>query len=146
MINSAMTSLNDRVEQITQQLRALLNRNDQGYTMQVEGQEQDVSEVIILCIIRDRNICFYIAITCTNTDIENAKAVCSQAVVYRSTYNDPNLYLAVYDTATQMVWFCLLNSAQLEYEDVAYKSMERQASEATEMFQAFLASSSQVLR
>jgi hypothetical protein len=38
-------------------------------------------------IVDKRNSCFYAEITGTNTDFENAKAVYSHAVLYRSTEN-----------------------------------------------------------
>jgi hypothetical protein len=77
--------------------------------------------------IGDRQtVCFHVAIICNNTDIENVKAVCSQAVLHRSTDNDPLLFFAVYDGRTQMVYFCLLDPKLGTFEDVAQFQMLRQ--------------------
>jgi len=68
-------------------------------------------------ICNGRTIRFHIAITST---IENAKAVCSQAVMYRSTDNNPLLYFAVYHRHTPMLYFCQLDPEQQTCEDVAH--------------------------
>jgi malonyl CoA-acyl carrier protein transacylase len=99
-----------------------------------------------MVIINESNSCFHMAITGTNTDIENAKAVCSQAVLYRSTEDDPDLYYSVYDSRTQKVFFCLCDPAKQEFEDVSCYSMQGEADKVTEWLKTYIVSNAEVLR
>jgi hypothetical protein len=73
------------------------------------------------------NSCFHIAIMGTNTEIENAKAVCSRAILYWSTEDDPDLYYSVYDSRTQIVFFCLCSPCKRGFEDVSCYSMQEKS-------------------
>lgn len=56
----------------------LSNGIEQSFTVHVEASEGDDAEVTMMSIRNERHICFHIATTtCTNRDIENAKAVCA---------------------------------------------------------------------
>tara|TARA_R110002003_G_scaffold3361_1_gene25206 strand:- start:7 stop:393 length:387 start_codon:yes stop_codon:yes gene_type:complete len=107
----------------------LSRENEQRYTTYTEEPEQGNLEVIVMIIENESNSCFHIAITGTNTDIENAKAVCCQAILYRTTEDDPDLYYSVYDSRTQMVSFCLCSPSKQGFEDVSCYSMQREACE-----------------
>jgi hypothetical protein len=93
-----------------------------------------------------RSLCFHIATTYINTDIENAKLVCAHAALYRSTDNDPPLHFAVYDRDTRMLYFCLLDPKQRTFEDLAQFEMPRQATQVAERLQACVASNAEALR
>lgn len=99
-----------------------------------------------MVIKNKRNSCFHMAITCTNTDIKNAKTVCSQAILYRSTEDEHNLYYAVYDSHAQMVFFCLCNPSQQEFEDVSHYSMQGEAGKIAMRLETYTVSNAEVLR
>ena len=116
--------------QLFEYLRTLLNTNNQTYTFHLETPEDledNDSDISILSISNGRDVCFHIAVTDGNTDIEEAKDVCSQAVLYRSLKDDPDLHFAVYDRGSQTIHLCLLHPGEEEYEDVSNCSMHGQA-------------------
>ena len=119
-----MQSLYDLIAQCVLDLS---RETKQRYTTHIEESEQEVSEVIVIVIGNENNNCFHMAIADTNTDIENAKVVCSQAVLYRSTGDDPDLYHAVYDSLMQMVSFCRCSPSREDLEDVSCYSIQREA-------------------
>ncbi|KAH7061855.1 hypothetical protein BKA63DRAFT_198289 [Paraphoma chrysanthemicola] len=112
----------------------------------MEESEQDDAEVIVVVIKNERNACFHIAITDTNADIENAKAVCSQAILYRSTEDDPDLYYSVYNAFTHMVFFCLCSPSLHEFADVSHYSMHGEADKVSEWFKTYIVANAEVLR
>ena len=79
-----------------------------------------------------RHSCFHIATTWTNTDLENAKAVCSQTILYRSSEGDASLYFAVCDSRTQIVLFCLYNTLVETIKDVPSYFMQSEAGQIVE--------------
>jgi hypothetical protein len=91
-----------------------------------------------MVVENESHSCFHIAITGTNTDIENAKAVCSQAILDRSSEDDPDLYCSVYDTLTQTVFHCLCSPSTQEFEDVSCNSMQGEADQVAEWLKAFI--------
>lgn len=104
-----------------------------------------------MVVVNERNSCFHTAIAGTtgskhNTDIENAKAVCAQAVLYRSAEDDTNLYYSVYDSGTQEVFFCLCDPAKQEFEDVSCHSMQEEADKVSEWLKTYIVLNAEVLR
>lgn len=99
-----------------------------------------------MVIKNESTYCFHMAITGTTTDVENAKAVCSQAVLYRSTRDDPDLYYAVYDSLTHMVSFCRCSPSKEAIEDVSCYSMHREASKVAQWLKTYIISNAEVLR
>lgn len=99
-----------------------------------------------MVIGNENNSCFHMAVTDTNTDIENAKAVCSQAVLYRSTGDDPDLYHAVYDSLMQMVSFCRCSPSREDLEDVSCYSIQREAGKVAQWLKTYIVSNAKVLR
>jgi hypothetical protein len=124
----------------------LINTNQQTYSIYLEESEPAVPEVVVMSIRNGRTIGFHIAFTCTNTDIENAKAVCSQAVLYRSTGNDALLYFAVYHCPTQMVYFCRLDPKEQTFDNVELFPMPCQEAHVAARLRAYVASNVEVLR
>ncbi|KAI1676344.1 DUF3435 domain containing protein [Pyrenophora tritici-repentis] len=124
----------------------LSHETNQNYTAYIEELEQGDSEVIVIAIKNESTYCFQMAITGTNTDVENAKAVCSQAVLYRSTRDDPDLYHAVYDGLTHMVSFCRCSPSKEDIEDVSCYSMHREASKIAQWLKTYIISNAEVLR
>ncbi|KAJ5063702.1 hypothetical protein J3E74DRAFT_287990 [Bipolaris maydis] len=124
----------------------LSHETDQNYTAYIEEPEQEDSEVIIIVIKNESMYCFQVAIAGTNTDVENAKAVCSQAILYRSTRDDPDLYHAVYDSLTHMVSFCRCSPSKEDIEGVSCYSMHREASKVTQWLKTYIVSNAEVLR
>jgi hypothetical protein len=112
----------------------------------MEESELAVPEVVVMSIRNGRTIGFHIAFTCNNTNIENAKVVCSQAVLYRSTDNDPPLYFAIFDRHTQVLYLCLLDPQQQTFEDLAKYQMPWQETHVAARLQAYVASNAEVLR
>jgi hypothetical protein len=133
------------MRELSQFVLELVNTHQQTYSIYMEESEADLPEVVIMSICDGRTLCFHIAITCTNTNIENAKVVCSQAVLHRSTGNDPLLYFAVFDRHTQVLYLCLLDPQQQTFEDVAQFQMPWQETQATRL-QAYVACNAEVLR
>ena len=123
----------------------LLNSDDHTYTIRVEEPEDALQTTVIL-ISDGRHICFHLAVSQNNADIDDAKAVCAQAVLYRSTPYNASLYFAVYNTSTQLVHFCSLDPAAQTYKDTKKYSMRSETSEAEARLQAFVASNSRVLQ
>jgi hypothetical protein len=99
-----------------------------------------------MVVENESDTCFHMAITGINADIDNAKAVCSQAVLYRSSEDDPDLYSSVYDSLTQMVFFCLCSPSKQEVEDMACYSMHREASKVAKWLKTYIVSNAEVLR
>jgi hypothetical protein len=130
---------------IAQCVLELSHEAKKRYTAHIEEPEQGDSEVILILIENESTYCFHLAITGTNTDVENAKAVCSQAVLYKSTGNDPDLYHAVYDSLTQMVSFCRCSPSKEDIEDVSYYSMHREASKIAQWLKTYIVSNAEVL-
>jgi hypothetical protein len=116
------------------------------YTTYTEESEQDNPEVIVMVIVDERKCCFHMAITSTNTDIENAREVCAQAVLYKSAEDDPDLYYSVYDSRTQKVFFCLCAPAKQEFEDVSCYSMQGEADKVSEWLKTYIVSNTEALR
>jgi malonyl CoA-acyl carrier protein transacylase len=99
-----------------------------------------------MVVVGQRKSCFHMAITGTNADIENAKEVCAQAVLYRSAEDNPDLYYSVYDSRTQKVFFCLCDPAKQEMEDVSCYSMQGEADKVSEWLKTCIVSNAEVLR
>jgi hypothetical protein len=99
-----------------------------------------------MVVVDELKSCFHMAITGTYTDIETTKAVCAQAVLYRSAEDDPDLYYSVYDSRTQKVFFCLCNPAKQEFEDVSCYSMQGEADKVTEWLNTYIVSNAEALR
>jgi hypothetical protein len=137
---------NDQIRELSRYVLGLVNAKQQAYSIYMEESELAVPEVVVMSIRDERTICFHIAITYTNADMENAKAVCSQAVLYNSTENDAYLYFAVYDCFTQMGCFCLLDPKEQTYEDVAQFQRSRQEMQVAERLQAYVASNAEALQ
>jgi hypothetical protein len=85
------------------------------------------------------------AATGTNADIESAKTVCSQAILYRTKENDASLYFAVCDNRTQTVYFCPCDPSQQTFEDVSHYSMHRQAEQIVKWLKTYIQLNSEVL-
>lgn len=85
------------------------------------------------------------AATWTNTDLENAKAVCSQAILYRTKEDDVSLYFAVYDSRTHMVYFCLCDPSQQTFEDVSHYTMQSEVAQIAKWLKTYIQSNSEVL-
>lgn len=113
--------------------------------MHWDGADGDNPDVLILLIENGHHTCFHIAVPWGNNDIENAKAVCSQAVLYRTTQDDADVYFAVFDVRLQVVYFCLCSPSQQEFEDVARHSMQREAGRAIEKLNTYIVSNTNVL-
>lgn len=90
--------------------------------------------------------CFHIAITGTNKDLENAKVVCSQALIYWTSDKNPPLHFAVYDRHTQKLYFCLLDPKDLTLEDVEQFEMPSQETQVAAKLQAHVASNVKALQ
>jgi hypothetical protein len=131
---------------VDQFIQELVTTVRQTYSVCIEESEQDAPEIVVMSISDGRTICFHIAITCTNADIENAKEVCSQAILYRSTENDPHLFFAVYDCLTQKLYFCLLDPLQQAYENITHYTTQDQAGEAVTRLQTYIASNAEALQ
>jgi malonyl CoA-acyl carrier protein transacylase len=136
-------SLHDLVAQC---ILELSQETGQRYTTLIEEPEQDDPEVIVMVVENESNTCFHMAITGINADIDNAKAVCSQAVLYRSSEDDPDLYYSVYDSLTQMVFFCLCNPSKQEFEDMTCYSMHREANKVAQWLKTYIVSNAEVLQ
>jgi hypothetical protein len=119
---------------------------EQRYAFYTEEQEQDELEVMVMVVKNESNSCFHVGITGGNTDLENAKAVCAQAILYRSSEDNPDLYYSVYDSLTQMVSFCLCSPSKLEFQDVACYSMRREADKVAQRLKTYIVSNAEVLR
>lgn len=124
----------------------LSRETEQRYAIYTDELEQDEPEVIVIVVTNESNSCFHMAITGSNTDLENAKAVCSQAILYRSSKDDPDLYCFVYDGLTQTVSFCLCSSSKQEFEDMSCYSMQRERDRVAEWLKTYIVSNAEVLR
>jgi hypothetical protein len=124
----------------------LSRETKERYTTHTEEPEQDDLEVIVMVVGNESKSCFHMAITGTNADIENAKAVCSQAILYRSKEDDPDLYYCVYASLTQTVFFCLCSPSKQEFEDVSCYAMQREIDKVAECLKTYIVSNAEVLR
>jgi hypothetical protein len=100
--------------------------------------EQDKSEVFIVLIQKERNSCFHIAIAQSNADTDDAKAICSQAILYCTKADELSLDFAVYDSRTQMIYFCLCDPFQQTFEDVSHYSMQSAAEVVAERLKVYI--------
>jgi hypothetical protein len=127
-----------------------LNKDKHLYSVCVQESEQgesghDEPEVDIVLVKDERNNCFHIALARKNTNIENAKAICFQAVLYYTNEEDPSLYFAVYDTCTQMVHFCLCDPFQQTFEDTSCYSIQTAAEVIAKWLRVYTDSNAAVL-
>jgi spore germination protein YaaH len=120
-----------------------LNRDELKYTICEENTAQAGLETAIVAISNQRNICFHTA--WTNGDVEDAKGICAQAVLYRSTPQCPHLYCAVYNSRTRTFYFCLLDPNEQEYTDVATYLLEHQEERMLAALETYVTSNAQVL-
>jgi hypothetical protein len=79
-----------------------------------------------MVVKNDSSTCLHVAITGTNTDLENANDVCCQAILYRSTEDDPDLHYSVYDSLTQTLYFRLFSPSGQVSENVSYHPMREE--------------------
>ncbi|KAF2993359.1 hypothetical protein E8E13_001708 [Curvularia kusanoi] len=121
------------------------NKSKEIYTVIVEKGALDDPEVFLVLIKNERKSCLHIAATGTNTDIENAKAVCAQAIFSRTREHDPALYFAVYDDHAQNVYFFLFFPSPQEFEDVSQYSMRKDAAQVAEWLKTYTVSNAEVL-
>jgi hypothetical protein len=131
------------MESFTRLLREHLNRDDLEYTVPEEIAPPESLEIAVVAISNQRNVCFHTA--WTNGDVEDAKGICAQAVLYRSTSQCPHLYYAVYDNSTRTFHFCLLDPKEQEYTDVAAYSLESQGERMLAALETYVTSNAQVL-
>jgi hypothetical protein len=110
-----------------------------------DGGDADNPDVLIILITHGRQTCFYIAVPRGNNDIEDAKAVCCQAVLYRTTQGDADVYFAVLDIDLQAVHFCLCSPLQQEFEDVSRHAIEQEAEGVVERMKAYIVLNADVL-
>jgi hypothetical protein len=115
------------------------------YTVDIDDSEVDDPDVVIMLIKNGCNSCFHIAVPWNNSDIENAKAVCSQAILYRTKEDDPDLYFAIYDIRAQMVSFCLCSPSQEAFEDVSQYFIQREGERVAERLKVYIVSNAEVL-
>ena len=113
--------------------------------MHWDGTDEDNPDVLIMLIKHGHRTCFHIAVTCGNNDIEDAKAVCCQAVLYRTTQGDADVYFAVLDIGLQAVRFCLCSPSQQEFEDVSRHAVEQEAERIVERMKTYIVSNADVL-
>jgi len=101
--------------------------------------------VVITLILKGRSSCFHMAATWTNPDIEHAKAVCSQAILQRTDDRGANLYLAVHDSYTDRVHFCLCDPSQQTFEDVSQYSTRKEPKSIVNWLKIYVQSNAEVL-
>jgi spore germination protein YaaH len=131
------------MESLTRLMHEHLNRDELEYTICEENTTQAGLETAIVAISNQRNICFHTA--WTNGDVEDAKDICAQAVLYRSTPRCPHLYYAVYNSRTRTFYFCLLDPNEQEHTDVATYSLEHQEERMLAALETYVTSNAQVL-
>ncbi|KAH5621697.1 hypothetical protein HBI51_249160 [Parastagonospora nodorum] len=136
-----MSGLNNRIAQYVQE--TLHSMQDQ-YAVAVEVPEQDAEEDSLIAIHNEHNLCFLIAVT--HGDIDDAAAICAQAVLQNSTHNDCTLYYAVFEAPTQIVHFCLCDPHEETYELVFRQSMHSRARQVATFLETYVASNAQALR
>lgn len=110
-----------------------------------DGGDGDNPDVLIILINHGCQTCFRIAVPRGNNDIENAKAVCCQAVLYRTTQGDADVYFAVLDIRLQAVYVCLCSPSQQEFKDVSQHFIQGQAGRAVERLKTYIVSNAYVL-
>lgn len=115
-----------------------------AYTVTIDSTEVDGPEVDIVLIKNGRKSCFHVAVLWRN-DIENAKVVCAQEVLYRTKADDPDVYFAVYDVREQMVSFCLCSPSSQGIKDTSQHSMRREHEKVAERLRAYVTSNAEVL-
>jgi hypothetical protein len=111
----------------------------------LENAEQEDPEVILLVVTNETSSCLHVALTCANNDIENAKVVCAQAVLYRITVDDPSLYFWVYDNRSQAAFFCLCDPIRGDLEDISHYSVQENADKVAEWLKKLHISNAEVL-
>ena len=83
------------------------SKNRQAYTIDLDDAKGDNPDVFIVLIKHGRHHCVHIAVPLGNNDIEDTKAVGAQAVLYRTTQDDAELYFAIFDICLPMAYFCV---------------------------------------
>jgi hypothetical protein len=134
---------NNQIESLTRSMREHLNRDELKYIICEEVTEQGDLGTAVVTISDVRKICFHTA--WTNGNIQDAKVICAQAVLYRSTPQHPHLYYAVYDSRTHTGHFCLFDPKEQEYTDVAIYSLENERERMLAALETYVTSNTQVL-
>jgi hypothetical protein len=114
------------------------------YIIVVEMPESDGKEVSLVAIHNEHKLCF-LMVVCP-LDVEDAKAVCAQAVLHNSTPNDCTLYYAVYDVCRKTVHFCLCDPREQWFEDVAKHSMQSHAGLIAARLRLYISNNARVLQ
>jgi hypothetical protein len=138
-----MPGLSDPTTQRMQEILEILRNPPNHYAIMVEEPDSSDEKVSLVAIHDEHKLCFFIAIS--YTDVEEASAVCAQAVLYRNTPNDSLLYSAVYDVLTQMIYFYRCDPRERTYEYVAEHCMQSPASRVDIWFRLYVSSNAQVL-
>jgi hypothetical protein len=136
--------LSDPTTERMQEILEMLRNPPNHYIIEVEEPDSSSEKISLVAIHDERKLCFFLAIS--YTDVEEASAVCAQAVLYCTTPNDGLLYYAVYDVLTQMVYICLCDPREETYEYVARHCMQCPASRVEAWFRWYISSNAQVLR
>jgi hypothetical protein len=134
--------LDDDTTQRIQDILEIPDNMSLHYTVVKEPGSSD-EEVSLFAIHDERKLCFFIAIS--HTHVEEASAICAQAVLHRSTPNDGLLYYAVYDVLTQMVYFCLCDPQEETYEDVDKHCLQSPASRVEDWLRSCVLLNAQAL-
>jgi hypothetical protein len=133
--------LNNR---ITQHLGEILDSTQDRYAIAAGDSQRNDEDVTLMTIHSEHNTCFLLAVA--HIDVEDAMAVCAQAVLYNSTCNDSPLYYAVYEVPMQVVHFCLCDPHEETYELVSKHSMRSHASQIATYLSTYVFSNARVLR
>lgn len=120
-------------------------KDQQCYAVCIEDDGQDDPELVIAVICKGRTSFFHIAAAWTNTNLENATAVCSEAILYRSKEEDANLFFAECDSRTDTVYFCLCDPSRLTFEDVSHYSVHSEAEQIAERLKTYVCLNAEVL-
>jgi hypothetical protein len=101
------------------------------------SSEHNTSDLTMMAIHNERNVCFLVAIT--HTEVEDARVICAQAVLYNSTNNDDcNLYYAVCEVPAQIVHSCLCDPREEVYKSVSQYSMQSHADQAATCLRTYV--------
>jgi hypothetical protein len=142
-INRPDDQPHNQIEFLSHSMHEYLNRDELKYIICKEVTEQDGLSTAVVTISDLHKICFHTA--WTNGNVEDAKVICAQAVLYRSTPRSPLLYYAVFDSRTQTGHLCLLDPKEQEYTDVATYSSGYQKEQMLAVLEMYVTSNAQVL-
>ncbi|KAF2023087.1 hypothetical protein EK21DRAFT_95193 [Setomelanomma holmii] len=118
------SSLQEAISPTIDYLQQLLGVS---WSVALSDPEQD-PQYIHLIASKGTTDAFHIVVLWQGTDIEEAKEICAQEVLHKSTESDGVLYFALYHPTEQKLYLCTVDPNEGEMSDISNGAVQDMAS------------------